>query len=130
MGVGLVPFYEPEVLEEARYNGDGKRLAMEYTTLNDIAVKAGLRPLSQFAQGEFEDYSDDATEPSKTAELIYHPANEGLSVVEGLIREIRSSPTFASRLDDSAFTLEELEELARSLRAAEQSGARFCLYFM
>ena len=130
MADGLIPVYEPQILEEGRFNGDGKSLAEEYETLNEIAVEAGLQPLSEFAEGDVEDWPDDATEPPPRFEPAFHPASEGLSVVEGLLRTIRASPAVASRLADAAYTLEELEELARSLRAAQKSGARFNFAFM
>jgi len=126
MVAGLVPFYEPQVSAEARYNGDGKGLAEEFEALNEIAAAAGLRPLRDFAENEFEAYVDGEGSP----ELPYHPICEGLSTVEGLLREIRTRAGSASRLSDPDYTLEELDELARSLRAAEPSGARFCLFFM
>jgi hypothetical protein len=50
--------------------------------------------------------------------------------VDGLLWEIQSKPDVASRLSDPEYTLEELMELAGSLRAAQASGARFCLLFM
>ena len=126
MGVGLVPFYEPQVSQEAQYNGDGKGLVVEFAALNEIAVAADLRPLSDFAANEFEACADD-TEPP---ELTYHPIREGLPVVEGLLRAIRSKASVAEKLTDAEYTLEELEELARSFRAAEAEGVRFCLVFM
>jgi len=122
MGVGLVPFYEPPSRDDALYNGDGKGLAEEFDRLNEIAAAAALRPLSDFA-GQ---YGEDE-EPS---ELRYHPINEGLVTVEGLIKVIQSSPHIAASLSDCKYTLEELDELARSLRAAAAEGANFCLVFM
>lgn len=129
MGVGLVPFYEPLVPEEATYNGDGKGLADEFETLNGIAARAGLPPLSQFVSGDgdFDEFDEEAAEPT---ELTYHPIPDGLRAVEGLLREIGSNPKAASRLSDAACTIEELEELARSLKAANEFDARFCLFFM
>ena len=126
MGVGLVPFYEPQVSEEALYNGDGKGLAVEFEALNEIAAAAGLRPLRDFAENASEEYVEGTGSP----EVTYHPISEGLATVDGLLLAIRSTHDKASRLSDPEYALEELEELARSLRAAESSGARFCLFYM
>lgn len=49
MGVGLVPFYDPQVTHSASYNGDGKGLAKEFAVLERIASEAGQAPLSHFA---------------------------------------------------------------------------------
>jgi hypothetical protein len=126
MGVGVVPFYEPQVPEEAQYNGDGKGLAEEFEALNEIAAEAGLRPLRDFAENEFEEYVGGKGLP----QLTYHPIIDGLATIEGLVRAISLKPDIASKLSDPDYTLEELKELARSLRAAQPSGARFCLFFM
>jgi hypothetical protein len=48
MGVGLVPFYDPEVPASVRYDGDGKGLAQEFEVLERIATDTGFLPLSQF----------------------------------------------------------------------------------
>jgi hypothetical protein len=134
MGVGLIPLYEPQVAKEAQFDGDGKGLADEYATLNKIAVEAGLHPLSRFSSnpdGTYEDHSSqEAGALPATAQITYYAIDEGLRTVEGLIQEIRSAPKVATRLSDSAYTLDELEELARSLREAKRGGSRFCLFFM
>jgi len=126
MGVGIVPFYEPQVSDDAQFNGDGKGLAKDFDILNEVAIAAGLRPLRDFAENEFEEYADE----TGSFELTYHPIGKGLATVEGLMKEIRSKPDVATKLSDPDYALEELEELARSLRVAERSGARFCFFFM
>jgi hypothetical protein len=128
MGVGVVPVYEPEVPPEAVYHGDGKGLAEEFETLNTLAAAAGLRSLRDFAEDEFAEF-EKLADAAGSPELRYHPVGAGLATVDGLIREIRSNPEVASKLSNPDYTLEELEELARSLRAAEASGAQFCLFF-
>jgi hypothetical protein len=62
-------------------------------------------------------------------ELTYHAIGDVSPTVERLMHEIRGNPQLASQLSDPAYTLEELEELARSLRAAAALGARVCLTF-
>jgi hypothetical protein len=106
--------------------GTGKAWLHEFETLNEIAAAAELRPLRDFAENEL-DMDDDGLGSS---ESTYHPVSEGLPTVEGLVREIQAKPDVASKLSDPDYTLEELEELARSLRAAEARGARFRLFFL
>jgi hypothetical protein len=134
MGVGLVPLYDPKAPKESQYNGDGKGLADEYATLNKIALEAGLRPLSHFADNpdvRNEDYTEQGDiDAPRTAQLTYYAIDDALPTVEGLIREIRSRPGVAARLADTKYTLEELEELARSLREAKRGGSRFCFFFV
>jgi hypothetical protein len=126
MGVGLVPFYEPRVPDAATYNGDGKGLAQEFDVLEQIAADAGLRPLSEFAS----DAILDAEDPDgQGGDLSYHAIQDVMPTVDGLVREIRENPDIASQLSDPAYTLEELGELTRSLRAAAALGARVALTF-
>ena len=133
MGVGLVPVYDGDVPKQARYMGDGKGLAREYEVLNGISARADLPPLGQFVSGDdryYEhEFGDDRASWPAVPELTYHPSGEGVRAVEGLLREIGSNAESASLLADPAYTVEELEELARSLRAADEAGVRFCLSF-
>ena len=126
MGAGVVPVYETQISDEAQFNGDGKGLAEDFSILNELASAAGLRPLGDFAQNEFEEYVDGTS----SLDLTYHPISEALATVVGLMEQIRSKPDAASKLSDPEYTFEELEELARSLRDVESSGTRFCLFFM
>jgi hypothetical protein len=96
MGVGLVPFYDPQVPTSALYDGDGKGLAEEFPVLESIAADAGLPPLSHFADEGMEDDEFDASQGG--TDLTYRAILDVLPIVEGLIREIRTKPQLASQL--------------------------------
>ena len=128
MGVGLVPFYHPQVPASAMYDGDGKGLAQEFPVLESIATNSGLPPLSKFADEGLLDDEFDAAQGG--TDLTYRAIGDVLPTVEGLIREIRAKPQLASQLMNPAYTLEELDELARSLRAAAAASSRVCLVFI
>jgi hypothetical protein len=137
MGTGLVPHYDKKVPPKVEYEGDGKGIANEYENFEALATELAITPLSSyifFDPTEFEDIenpdeiSDEEEEGTKT-EIDYFPISEGISTVEALLAAIKSNKDIASRFSEPDYTIEELSELVRSLRAAQALDAKFCLMF-
>ena len=127
MGVGLVPFYDLELPENATYQGDGKGLAEELDVFERIATGSGFTPLSAFTSDALLEAESD--EPQTDPNYPHYAIEDVLPTVQALAEEIRGKPHLASALTDAASTLEELDELARSLTVAAAQGARVCLMF-
>ncbi|HEY0007216.1 MAG TPA: hypothetical protein VGB55_00705 [Tepidisphaeraceae bacterium] len=127
MSVGLVPFYDLELPQNATYQGDGKGLAEELDFFDRIAVDSGFTPLSAFTSDAL--LEAESGDPQTDPNYPHYAIEDVLRTVQVLAEAIRGKPHLASALTEARYTLEELDELARSLTVAAAQGARVCLMF-
>ena len=130
MSLGLYPVFEPK-LPGTRLEALGEALAGNVGVLDRIARKAKLTPITAFADNrpvpdDFDGDPDDLAEVLGPWTEWFDPA-DGRVAFAALADHIRANPKAASRLDDAAVVLEELDETVRVLAVAETGGVRFRL---
>jgi hypothetical protein len=128
MGIGLYPAYNPHV-PAAKFDADGKTLAREADTLDEIAEELGLSPLTAFADRREvpENFQGD---PDELDELLgewtqWFSVRNGMKTVKGLREAISKDRSLARRLKRPQDVLDELEELQKSLSVAQLAKAKF-----
>ncbi len=130
MSFCIYPVFEPE-LKGTKFDVLGQSLAGCFQALDEIARSAKLTPFTAFADNRpipdgFDGDPDELDKVMGEWTEWFDPA-EGRAAVEALIDHITASPKAAKRLDDPAWVVTELEELARVLGAAAKQGVRFRL---
>jgi len=130
MSLGIYPVFQPE-LTGTKYDVLGERLAANFMVLDKIARAARLKPFTAFGDNrpipkDFDGDPDDLVEVMGEWTEWFEPA-EGQAAMQALADHIKASPKAAQRLDESAGVVEELEEMARVLRAAASEVIRFRL---
>lgn len=89
----------------------GRALYRESATLDRLAESLGVKPFSAFG------FADDYHEQ----EIRWHPASEGLTTIEALLRGLGSLPV------TSPGVAEDLQTLASVVRTAAEHGVDFSL---
>jgi hypothetical protein len=104
---------------------NGKFIARDAEQLDVIAVRLGLRPLSDFAQVTADDFAnffgDEADAVDLPAEPTWYAPEELLSTVRGLVQHLKQNPSALKRSDQ---TLEDLTEYERVLTKAKAAAVR------
>jgi hypothetical protein len=130
MGLGLFPSFKPP-LPSVQFDVDGKTLLSELEQLDALATELGVSPLSSFADNR-EVPHDFSGHPDELDDLLgpwdtWYPPSSAIAPLAQLISSIESSPTVASRFQDPAYLVEELQELLRCLFEAERAKVEFRL---
>lgn len=123
MGIGIFPIFKSPV-PGAGFDGDGKVLAAEFQILDDLAVRAGVRPFTSFGDNRAVPPGFDG-DPDELEELMgewdeWFSATDGLRTVDALITALGSTA-------ENRDLVEELSELRRCLNAAARAGVEFRL---
>jgi len=131
MSLAIYPVFE-QPLETDEFDPSlGEALAENIEVLEELADEADLVSLSVLADSrevpvDFEGDADELMDmfgPSTE----WNDAGEGLIVVQALLSHLRASPEALAQLSGADAVIEELEELARILQAADAEGVRFRL---
>ncbi len=109
---GIVPYFQ-ERLGDIHTFARGQAIAKTCQALDELAVKLRLAPLS--ALGFNDDFAGE--------ELTWHPPEQGLATVGGLLRALRAN---RHALLDQARVVEELESIEQALRKACDRNVPFC----
>ena len=130
MSVALCTVFKSEVPPHGTLGGDNTALAKGMARLDAVAAKNGLTTLQTFL-------SQDPAEAAQLAEMMgvdtetidpppeqWFSAQDGLTMVQGLIGLLRNQPTVITRGDKM---LAELEEVAKELQAAVELDVKFHL---
>jgi len=130
MGVLVYPVFERDVkLPPARTTGEF--LGRYFETIDEIAERAGLTPLS--AYGDTREVPDGFRgTPEELDELLgpsdaWFDARAGASNLTALAALIGSRPDVAARLRNPGDVIDELKDLAQQLSIAATAGSRFRL---
>ncbi|WP_018607694.1 hypothetical protein [Uliginosibacterium gangwonense] len=131
MSLAIYPVFEQPLETDEFDPGLGEALAANIEVLEEIADDADLVSLSVLADSrevpvDFDGDSDELIDllgPSTE----WNDAGEGLIVVLALLNHLKTTPDAAAELSGGEGVIEELEELARILQAADAEGVRFRL---
>jgi hypothetical protein len=108
----IVPYFQHQVGDTHAF-ASGAALARNCRQLDELAVKLGVLPLSDF--GFFDDLAGEA--------VVWHEAKDGLATASSLLHAIRSDPS----LNDDSAVLPDLGALEAALLQAVSKDVRFCL---
>jgi hypothetical protein len=130
MSVGFCPVYDKSV-PDAKFEADGRVLLEECSSLDDLANKLGLSPLSSFADRRPIPEGFDG-EPWELDEILgewkeWFSAADGLRTAARLIAAITAQPDFRGQHYSREEIISELEELMTSLRSSLEHDVRFRL---
>jgi hypothetical protein len=130
MSLGIYPEFQSE-LTGAKFEALGETLASNFEKLDKIAHAAKLTPLTAFADNrpipdDFEGDPDDLADVMGVWTEWFDPA-EGHAAIQALAEYVKGNAKVAKRLDDVGGVVEELQELARVIKAAAVQNIRFRL---
>jgi hypothetical protein len=130
MRLCIWPVVRPE-LQDVKFETGGEVLFANYEALDKIARTAKLTSLMNFADNRPvpEDFDGD---PDELDEVMgewtewFDPV-KGRVAMQALADYIKSNSKAAKRFDDPQYVVNELQDIARILVAAEKKGAKFRL---
>ena len=126
--VALYPAFQPEVANNA-YGDEGKVLLREMEVLDELALEAGLAPLTAFADNRKTPEGFDG-DPDELEELVgpfdeWFQAADGLASVEGLLTFIQATKSAEWERFDRDTVIGALNLLRDWLVAAANANAKF-----
>ena len=130
MSLGIYPVFNPPV-PEARFEGGGEVLAMQFAALDELASGQGITRLSAF--GDTREVPADFDGPPEDLEQImgrwedWFDCHEGRLAFEALAQLINTDPAAAQSLELPDAVVQELRGIARALSVGEIKGAQFRL---
>ena len=130
MSLGIYPVFNPPV-PEAKFDGLGEVLAMQFEALDELASKHSITPLTAFADTRKAPADFDG--PPEDLEQImgrwenWFDCHEGRLAFEALARLINTDPAAAPSLKSPEAAVQDLRGIARTLSVGEVKGAQFRL---
>ncbi len=109
----IAPYFQKK-LGDIHTFAQGHAIARNCQLLDELALRAGLTPLSAFG------FNDDLA----GEQLTWHKAEQGLATVAGLLSALKESP---DRRTDHEQLLKELAAVHHALQRAFDHGVEFCL---
>lgn len=130
MSLGIYPAFNPPV-PEAKFDGLGELLAMQFEALDQLATDHGVTRLTAFA--DVREIPEDFDGSPEELERVMGPWNDWFACCDGrvafeeLARIIADDSAAAEQLESPELLVEELRSIARALVVGESKGARFRL---
>ena len=130
MSLGIYPVFNPPV-PEAKFDGLGEVLAMQFEALDALAREHGITSLTSF--GDTREVPADFDGPPEDLEQVMGPwehwfaCHEGRLAFEALARLINTDPAAAQSLKAPDAVVHELLGIAQALSVGETRGAQFRL---
>ncbi len=130
MGVGIYPAFKPNPTV-ARFDTDGKVLAMNFEELDFLCRELRIRPFSSFGDNRSlpDNFRGDPGEYFANLEPFdeWYPSSQGVVVFSALASHISDNPQAARRFAQPEDLVFELRCLESCVKVAEEAKAKFHL---